>query len=103
MPRDENGIRPVFVITVDDPQKVGDPIRSFTMYTVHTQVRANILNLLSFILTAVSADNVTVISKILLLCSPTLLGFPMAIRNSFYQQPRGCGSTSSREESFRTV
>lgn len=35
--RDENGIQPVFVITVDDPQKVGDPIRSFTMYTVHTR------------------------------------------------------------------
>ncbi|KAG7093670.1 hypothetical protein E1B28_007329 [Marasmius oreades] len=30
-------LRPVFVITVDDPQKVGDPIRSFTMYTVHTR------------------------------------------------------------------
>lgn len=26
------------MITVDDPQKVGDPIRSFTMYTVHTRV-----------------------------------------------------------------
>ncbi|ESK96508.1 sorting nexin 3 [Moniliophthora roreri MCA 2997] len=30
-------LRPVFVISVDDPQKVGDPIRSFTMYTVHTR------------------------------------------------------------------
>ncbi|KAF5350246.1 hypothetical protein D9758_007835 [Tetrapyrgos nigripes] len=30
-------LRPEFVITVDDPQKVGDPIRSFTMYTVHTR------------------------------------------------------------------
>lgn len=27
----------MFNITVDDPQKVGDPIRSFTMYTVHTK------------------------------------------------------------------
>ncbi|KAF9038440.1 Vps5 C terminal like-domain-containing protein [Panaeolus papilionaceus] len=35
--RDDNGLQPVFVITVDDPQKVGDPIRSFTMYTVHTR------------------------------------------------------------------
>ncbi|KAI0794061.1 Vps5 C terminal like-domain-containing protein [Fomes fomentarius] len=33
----ENGIRPVFVITVDDPQRVGDPIRAYTMYTVHTK------------------------------------------------------------------
>lgn len=28
----------LFVISVDDPQRVGDPIRSFTMYTVHTRV-----------------------------------------------------------------
>ena len=28
------------MITVDDPQKVGDPIRSFTMYTVHTRVNS---------------------------------------------------------------
>ncbi|KAI0708835.1 hypothetical protein C8T65DRAFT_206433 [Cerioporus squamosus] len=33
----ENGIQPVFVITVDDPQRVGDPIRAYTMYTVHTK------------------------------------------------------------------
>ncbi|KAK7012871.1 beta-glucan synthesis-associated [Favolaschia claudopus] len=33
-----DGLPPVFVISVDDPQKVGDPIRSFTMYTVHTRV-----------------------------------------------------------------
>lgn len=37
--RNDKGIQPVFTITVDDPQKVGDPIRSFTMYTVHTRVR----------------------------------------------------------------
>ncbi|KAG2157750.1 Vps5 C terminal like-domain-containing protein [Suillus bovinus] len=28
---------PIFVISVDDPQRVGDPIRAFTMYTVHTR------------------------------------------------------------------
>ena len=38
-----NDIQPVFVITVDDPQKVGDPIRSFTMYTVHTRVFHSLL------------------------------------------------------------
>jgi sorting nexin-1/2 len=32
------GIQPVFSITVDDPQRVGDPIRAYTMYTVHTRV-----------------------------------------------------------------
>ncbi|TFY58324.1 hypothetical protein EVG20_g8192 [Dentipellis fragilis] len=30
-------IQPTFVITVDDPQKVGDPIRGYIMYTIHTR------------------------------------------------------------------
>ncbi|KAH9066714.1 Vps5-domain-containing protein [Lactarius vividus] len=34
----ETGLQPLFTITVDDPQKVGDPIRAYTMYTVHTKV-----------------------------------------------------------------
>ena len=33
----ESGLQPVFVISVEDPQKVGDPIRAFIMYTVHTK------------------------------------------------------------------
>jgi sorting nexin-1/2 len=33
----ESKLQPVFTITVEDPQKVGDPIRAFTMYTVHTK------------------------------------------------------------------
>ena len=37
-PRKEGEIQPVFVISVDDPQRVGDPIRAYTMYTVHTKV-----------------------------------------------------------------
>ena len=37
-PTDSNGIQPVFVVTVDDPQRVGDPIRAYTMYTVHVKV-----------------------------------------------------------------
>ncbi|KAJ7577034.1 Vps5 C terminal like-domain-containing protein [Mycena floridula] len=32
-----NDLQPIFVITVDDPQKVGDPIRGYIMYTVHTR------------------------------------------------------------------
>ncbi|KAI0705214.1 Vps5 C terminal like-domain-containing protein [Cytidiella melzeri] len=36
-PNSRNGIAPVFSITVDDPQRVGDPIRGYTMYTVHTK------------------------------------------------------------------
>jgi hypothetical protein len=38
-PLDKNtGLQPVFSITVDDPQKVGSPINTYTMYTVHTRV-----------------------------------------------------------------
>jgi sorting nexin-1/2 len=33
----ETGLQPVFAITVEDPQRVGDPIRAFIMYTVHTK------------------------------------------------------------------
>ena|ERR1700730_14922622 len=36
----ETGLQPVFTISVEDPQKVGDPIRAFTMYTVHTKARS---------------------------------------------------------------
>ncbi|KAF5361888.1 hypothetical protein D9756_002350 [Leucocoprinus leucothites] len=41
-------IQPVFAITVDDPQKVGDPIRSFTMYTVHTRTTSPMYQKSSF-------------------------------------------------------
>jgi sorting nexin-1/2 len=101
--RDGNGIQPVFVITVDDPQKVGDPIRSFTMYTVHTRVGTNIIYLPYVILTVVYADNFTTVPKIRLLCSPTLFRLPMALRNSFQQQPRCHGPSSSRKESLWTI
>lgn len=36
--RSEGPIPPLFVISVEDPQKVGDPIRAHTLYTVHTRV-----------------------------------------------------------------
>ncbi|OJT02912.1 Vacuolar protein sorting-associated protein vps5 [Trametes pubescens] len=38
----DNGIQPTFVISVDDPQRVGDPIRAYTMYTVHTKTTSPI-------------------------------------------------------------
>ena len=38
----------MFVISVDDPQKVGDPIRSFTMYTVHTTTSSPLYKKSSF-------------------------------------------------------
>jgi len=46
--RNDTGIQPVFSITVDDPQKVGDPIRSFTMYTVHTRTTSPLFQKSSF-------------------------------------------------------
>ncbi|KAL4248104.1 hypothetical protein ABKN59_007781 [Abortiporus biennis] len=47
-PKDSNGIQPVFVITVDDPQRVGDPIRAYTMYTVHTKTTSPLYSKSSF-------------------------------------------------------
>ncbi|KAF9563121.1 Vps5-domain-containing protein [Agrocybe pediades] len=47
-PRSDKGIQPVFTISVDDPQKVGDPIRSFTMYTVHTRTTSPLYQKSSF-------------------------------------------------------
>ncbi|KAH9840253.1 Vps5-domain-containing protein [Rhodofomes roseus] len=46
--RTENGLPPAFVITVDDPQKVGDAIRAYTMYTVHTKTTSPFYSKSSF-------------------------------------------------------
>lgn len=32
------GAPPVFIITVGDPQKKGDPLKAHIVYTVHTKV-----------------------------------------------------------------
>ncbi|KAI0312300.1 Vps5 C terminal like-domain-containing protein [Amylostereum chailletii] len=40
--------QPTFSITVDDPQKVGDPIRGYTMYTVHTRTTSPLYSKPSF-------------------------------------------------------
>ncbi|KAI9440594.1 Vps5-domain-containing protein [Lactarius indigo] len=44
----ETGLQPLFTITVDDPQKVGDPIRAYTMYTVHTKTTSPLFSQPSF-------------------------------------------------------
>ncbi|KDQ61732.1 hypothetical protein JAAARDRAFT_123601, partial [Jaapia argillacea MUCL 33604] len=36
-PQDKDKLTPIFQISVEDPQKVGDPIRGYTMYTVTTR------------------------------------------------------------------
>ncbi|KAF8634597.1 hypothetical protein AX17_004186 [Amanita inopinata Kibby_2008] len=41
-------LQPLFVISVDDPQKVGDPIRAYTMYTVHTRTSSPLFQKSSF-------------------------------------------------------
>lgn len=44
----DSAIPPLFVISVEDPQKVGDPIRSFIMYTVHTRTSSSLFSKPSF-------------------------------------------------------
>ncbi|KAL4065858.1 Vps5 C terminal like-domain-containing protein [Scleroderma citrinum] len=46
--RSDPSIPPLFVISVDGPQKVGDPIRSFIMYTVHTRTSSPLFSKSSF-------------------------------------------------------
>ncbi|KAI6126407.1 Vps5 C terminal like-domain-containing protein [Pisolithus croceorrhizus] len=46
--RTDDSIPPLFVISVDDPQKVGDPIRQFIMYTVHTRTSSPLYSKSSF-------------------------------------------------------
>ncbi|KAI5999338.1 Vps5 C terminal like-domain-containing protein [Pisolithus orientalis] len=46
--RSDGSIPPLFVISVDDPQKVGDPIRQFIMYTVHTRTSSPLYSKSSF-------------------------------------------------------
>lgn len=38
-PKGDTSLQPLFVIDVDDPEKVGDPIRPYILYTVKTKVR----------------------------------------------------------------
>ncbi|KAF7794252.1 hypothetical protein EIP86_005385 [Pleurotus ostreatoroseus] len=46
--RTHTGIAPVFTITVDDPQRIGDPIRGYTLYTVHTKTSSPLYSKSSF-------------------------------------------------------
>ncbi|KIK23005.1 hypothetical protein PISMIDRAFT_101241 [Pisolithus microcarpus 441] len=46
--RSDGSIPPLFAISVDDPQKVGDPIRQFIMYTVHTRTSSPLYSKSSF-------------------------------------------------------
>ncbi|KIJ65594.1 hypothetical protein HYDPIDRAFT_174995 [Hydnomerulius pinastri MD-312] len=46
--RGDGSIAPVFVISVDDPQKVGDPIRAHTLYTVHTRTSSPLFSKATF-------------------------------------------------------
>ncbi|THH16957.1 hypothetical protein EW146_g3758 [Bondarzewia mesenterica] len=47
-PKQSRGLQPEFVISVDDPQKVGDPIRGYTMYTVHTRTTSPLFSKSTF-------------------------------------------------------
>ncbi|KAE9394721.1 Vps5-domain-containing protein [Gymnopus androsaceus JB14] len=45
---EDSSLPPLFTITVDDPQKVGDPIRSYVMYTVHTRTTSPVFQKSAF-------------------------------------------------------
>ncbi|KAL5492536.1 VPS5 [Sanghuangporus weigelae] len=47
-PGEESGARPFFSISVEDPQKVGDPIRPYILYTVHTKTNSPLFSKSSF-------------------------------------------------------
>ncbi|KAF9240677.1 Vps5 C terminal like-domain-containing protein [Melanogaster broomeanus] len=44
----EGSIPPLFIISVEDPQKVGDPIRAHILYTVHTRTSSPLFSKASF-------------------------------------------------------
>lgn len=71
-------LAPVFVISVDDPQKVGDPIRSFTLYTVHTRVRSCTLIAIQRF-NASYIDYFTTLPKIRLFCVAQILRLSLAL------------------------
>jgi hypothetical protein len=66
----------VFSISVDDPQRVGDPIRAYTMYTVHTRVSATENHEL---LAEVASDNLADVQQIRIFRAPPILRFPLAL------------------------
>ena len=96
------GLQPVFSITVDDPQRVGNPIGAYTMYTVHTRVSPSF----RFELRGIpkpSPDNFPHVQPIGLFCPPSVLRLLMALRNTFRQQPGRRRSSSPRENHLRQV
>jgi sorting nexin-1/2 len=87
-PLDKNtGLQPVFSITVDDPQKVGSPINTYTMYTVHTRVSTPLRSEPCEV--PKSPDDFPSVQPIRLLRPPSILRLLMGLRNTFCEQPRG--------------
>jgi hypothetical protein len=102
--RQDNQIAPLFSITVDDPQKVGDPIRGFTMYTVHTRVSLSRPS--AFLIYEGSfpfTDNVSSVHEVIILCSPPLFRLPMALRDPITEQSGRPSTTHPGEKHFPSV
>ena len=74
----EAGLQPVFAITVEDPQKVGDPIRAFIMYTVHTKARSVRIRLRVAVLSFLP-DHFSGIFQAFVFCSSPVLRLPVAV------------------------
>ena len=69
-------IQPVFEIAVEDPQKVGDPVRGYTMYTVQTKV---ILMTWHEFSSLCFLDNESALLQILFLRLAAILRLPLAL------------------------
>ena len=74
----------MFTITVDDPQRVGDPIRGYTLYTVHTRVNLFYLTAMRMYSHEFISDNFATLFQILILSPPEILRLPMVVRNALY-------------------
>ena len=79
-----SGPVPLFQISVDDPQKVGDPIRPYILYTVHTKASVRPLSV-SIRSHWIYLDNISLVQQTHLLSSQTLLRLPLAVRDSIIQ------------------
>ncbi|KAH8832985.1 Vps5 C terminal like-domain-containing protein [Flagelloscypha sp. PMI_526] len=74
--------QPSFTISVDDPQKVGDPIRSFTMYTVHTKTTSTLYQKSAFSVLRRYSDFLW-LYEILSLNNPGVVVPPVPEKNPF--------------------
>ena len=74
----ETGQQPMFMISVEDPQRVGDPIRAYIMYTVHTKASCLEFGSMSAVLSLLP-DDFSDIFQVFVFCSSPLFGLSLAV------------------------